>query len=275
MDEPLTPSDKSKQESRWNRAYHSPLGQTLLLALICFCIQGTFNSLISMAGGIDEATAAAATMVSFGVAIPSGIFSPLVAVRLGTRVSACVATIGYIIYAASMFGYSKGVIGAAGVIAGGAALGVGGGLFCTVQIWRLTGVPAPEDEGTHVAWFYFVFNSGAVVGGLISFATNYSQDSGERTASAGMFVAFLAIMGAGSLLCLALQPLHKLRAARGASSGVPPAVGARTLLRLLSDVRALALLPLFVFTIWGFSYQFVCFNARIFNARTQARTLTA
>ena len=108
-----------------------------------------------------------------------------------------------------------------------------------------------------------------MVGGLISFGTNYSLDGDERTASAGMFLAFIGIMAAGSLLCLALQPLHRLRAARGASTGAPPAVGARTLLRLLTDVRALALLPLFTFTIWGFSYQFVCFNARLFTPRTQ------
>ena len=78
------------------------------------------------------------------------------ALSIGNRVSACVATIGYIIYAAAMLGYSKGVIGGAGVVAGGAALGVGGGLFCTVQVWRLTGVPAPEDEGKHIALFYLV-----------------------------------------------------------------------------------------------------------------------
>jgi hypothetical protein len=97
-------------------------------------------------------------------------------------------------------------------------------------------------------------NLGAVVGGLISFGANYALDGGERNASAGMFVAFLGIMAAGTLLCLALRPLHVVRRARGAPAAPPGGVGLRSLGQLLLDWRCAALLPLFVFSIWGFSY---------------------
>jgi hypothetical protein len=132
----------------------SPIGQTVVLALICFCEQGTFNSLSSLAGGIDEATAASTTAAVYAVAVPASLASPLVVKRLGTRYSAMAGTLGYLVYAASMFGYSEGLIGGTAVVIGGALCGVGGSVFCTVQILRLTGVPAPEDEGTHLALFY-------------------------------------------------------------------------------------------------------------------------
>merc|ERR1719482_2268589 len=179
-------------------------------------------------------------------------------------------SLGYAAYVVALLLFSRGAASSWVVILAGGFNGVGAGLLWTAQGTLIMSYPTQELTGSYVAVFWVIFNSGAVVGGLVSFALNYH--SAASAASPGTFLAFLSIMLMGSILCGVMSPLNRVARADGSEVRLPPtAVGAEiaAMARLFSDRRMLALLPLFVYSNFFYAYQFTAYNSTLFNARTQ------
>ena len=128
-----------------------------------------------------------------------------------------------------------------------------------------------DGRGFLFGLFWVVFNLGAVVGGVLSFAENFEHTGAK--ASTSTFATFLSLMVLGALLTFALAPPGRVVRADGSAAPTQPpiplcaelvAMGA-----LLVDRRTVALAPLFLFSNWFYAFQFTCFNARLFDARSQ------
>ena len=92
-------------------------------------------------------------------------------------------------------------------IAGGAALGVGAGLFWTAQGSLMMAYATPNTRGKLIALFWILFNLGGVAGGLLEFALNY--DSGDSaSANPTSYFTFIGIMLSGAVLapCVLADP---------------------------------------------------------------------
>jgi MFS family permease len=256
--------------SRWRRTGKA---QTLLLGLVFFCVPGMWNSITSMAGGLDSpTTAGAATAAVYATYALTSLVAPAACSVLGPRLTLFIGTTGYSLYVGALLMLRLGVGGAPLVIAAGAINGC-----CAALLWVAHGVllytyAGTDGRGVLFGLFWLVFNFGAVCGGLLTFGHNFGDSSGGE-ASAGTFVIFLCLMALGSALCVLFEPAGRVIRIDG--SRPPPSAPSalrtelHAMLQLLLDRRTLALAPLFVSSNWFYAYQFTCFNARLFDTRTQ------
>ena len=254
-------------------ARRSGQAQTVLLGVIFFCVPGMWNAITSMAGGLDSPSmAGAATAAVYGTGAFTSLFASLPCNILGPRVTLFVGTLGYWLYVLSLLMYKLGATGAPLVVAAGAINGCCCGLLWVAHGQLMYTYAGADGRGVLFGLFWLVFSLGAVTGGLLSFGENFDDDSGAQT-SVGTFVTFVGLMTLGSCLVGLLEsPAHVIRL-----DGTRPPVSApvavcaelRAMGRLLLDRRSLALAPCFIFSNWFYAFQFTCFNARVFDARTQ------
>jgi len=252
------------------KRWHSASTQVALLGLICFCCPGMWNSITSMAGGIDPQVVSNATATLYTCFTITSILSPAFCNKFGPRLALFVGSLGYVAYAVSLLVYHWHASSAM-VVAAGAFNGIGAGLLWTAQGQMMLAYPNQEQQGVYVAIFWIIFNLGAVVGGGISFAANFN--SAQEDPSTGTYVAFISVMVIGSALCLSLTDPSQVVRPDGTLvqiQSMPSWSGeVKAMLNLVLDRRVLCLLPLFIYSNWFYTYQFGCFNAKIFNARTQ------
>ena len=183
--------------------------QTALLGLVCFCVPGMWNSITSMAGGIsDTGVASAATASLYACFATCSLLAPMMANTVGPRATLFAGTIGYVVYVLSLLLYSQGAAPGGLVIGAGALCGICAGLLWTAQGMLMLSYPTPELKGSFVALFWIIFNSGAVLGGVLSMALNFNGTA--PTASPATFIVYMAVMVAGALCCLLLQPLDRV-----------------------------------------------------------------
>ena len=83
---------------------HSSLSQVVLLSCVCFCVPGMWNSITSMAGGIED-TAAASLAIAwlYGCFAVFSLIAPVVNNTLGSRVTLFLGSLGYLLYVASLW----------------------------------------------------------------------------------------------------------------------------------------------------------------------------
>jgi len=225
-----------------------------------------------VAGGItDTSVASAATASLYACFATCSLLAPLMANTVGPRLTLFAGTIGYVVYVLSLLLYSQGAAPGGLVIGAGALNGVCAGLLWTAQGMLMLSYPTPELKGSFVAIFWVIFNTGAVLGGLLSMAPNFHGTA--PTASPATFTVYMCVMCAGALLSLMLQPLDRVVRPDGSRVAHTPATEVidevRGMWQQLTDRRLLALYPLFLYSNWFYAYQFDCFNAPLFDARTQ------
>jgi MFS family permease len=74
--------------------------------------------------------------------------------------------IGYCIYAISLLASVHKYVGGFNIFAG-ALLGVCAGLLWTAQGTIMISYPGEDSKGRYFAWFWAIFNMGAVIGSLV------------------------------------------------------------------------------------------------------------
>ena len=137
------------------------------------------------------------------------------------------------------------------------------GPLWTAQNALCLSYPTPETKGRYFAVFWIVFNLGGVVGGVISFITNFS--SSASTASGSTFLLFIMLMMGGSVLATTLVDPSLVKR----PNGTPVAVSAlpdwkdeaMATLKLFRNREMLLLTPLFAYTGWFYPYllqAFIC-----------------
>ena len=110
--------------------------------------------------------------------------------------------------------------------------------------------------GTYFALFWVFFNVGGVVGGIITFATNY--ESADSTASGSTFLAFMAIMVVGTVLTLFLLPPGMVKRSDGTAINMTKHKDTtqelRAMAKLFKDKGMLRLIPMFLYSNWFLGY---------------------
>lgn len=232
-----------------------------------------FNAVNGMGAGGQEdprasnngLTALYATFAVFGL-LGGGIYN-----LLGPRKTLFCGSTFYVLYVGSFLYYNH-YSNQAFVITAGALLGMGAGLLWAGQGAMMTAYPTHERKGLYISLFWCIFNLGGVAGGFIPFALNYHSQYGR--VNDGTYIAFMCIMGVGTLLTLTLaKPESVIRDDGTRVTAVQYAnVGSEALhvLKLLGDWRMLLLAPACFASNFFYSYQFNNVNGLLFNVRTRA-----
>jgi hypothetical protein len=152
--------------------YASPEVQLVMVSIIAFLNPGSYNALSGLggAGQLDPHifdVAQTALYATFAVvAFNSGTVSNV----LGVRWTLTLGALGYAFYAASFLSYNHTQNGGL-VIFAGVFLGWSAGLFWTAQGAVMMCYPRESSKGRYIAWFWSIFNVGAVIGGIVSTRT--------------------------------------------------------------------------------------------------------
>ena len=250
--------------------YRTGTAQTVLLGLVFFCVPGMWNSITSMAGGLGDArTSSMATAATYALYAVASLVAPSICTSLGARATLFLGSLGYSVYVASLLLYHLGVVPSALVVAAGALNGVCAGLLWVANGVLLYTYAGVDGRGFLFGLFWVVFNLGAVVGGVLSFAENFEHGCEGVDVDLATFLSRWSSRAPH----LALAPPGRVVRADGSAAPTQPpiplcaelvAMGA-----LLVDRRTVALAPLFLFSNWFYAFQFTCFNARLFDARSQ------
>ncbi|KAF9457984.1 major facilitator superfamily domain-containing protein [Collybia nuda] len=265
-----------------SKAYwRTPVGQILLISVVCFCCPGMYNAITGIGGSgqLDSTVAANATVALFVASAASALtVVPPVFDMIGLRACLLIGGWTYPLYAGSLLCYNH-TQNSAFVIASGAILGVGASFLWVAQGAIMVSYPLPDQKGRAIALFWMIFNLGGGIGSFISFGLNFHSDSG--TVTDGTYGAFMAIMFFGWILCAFASPPHKVLRSDGTYAAPPPSRVSsslktsikreyRNFFTALTNWKILLLIPAFFTTNFYYSYQQNTVNGATFTLRTRS-----
>lgn len=156
--------------------YASPKCQLIMVSFVCFLCPGMFNALGGLGGGgqVDPTAADHANTALNSTFAVVGFFAGTFANRLGLRLTLSIGGLGYCIYAAAFLCYSH-TQNDGFVIFAGAFLGVCAGLLWAAQGAIMMSYPREHEKGRYISWFWMIFNTGAVIGALVSYSWSFQM----------------------------------------------------------------------------------------------------
>lgn len=278
--------------------YSNNMTQLILMSLVVFACPGMFNALNSIGLGGDPSIGNLVNCSLYGTWMITSFFAPTVVNILKAKWSLLLGTLGYPVYALAMY-YHRRWWG----VAAGAFLGLTAGLLWTAQGQLMMSYPERRKAGRFVAIFWGIFNSGGVLGCLLSFLLNIEHSSegaqavaeqeGGSSLTASTYWTFFVVMCAGSVLAVVVLPLDQVTFSN-ADGQVECVVGARPSsdkkdaeeasgLRLVSqelqrtmqsfsNKAMLCLIPLFFYSNFFYSYHFGVVGI-LLNGRTGSLTM--
>merc|ERR1712203_189144 len=273
--------------------YTNNLTQLVIMSLTVFACPGMFNALNSIGLGGDPSIGNLVNCCLYGTWMLTSIFAPTVVNIFGAKWVLLLGTWGYPLYSLAMFFHVRAWAVAAGVL-----LGFGAGLLWTAQGQLMMSYPRRSQTGRFVATFWGIFNSGGVLGCLMSFFLNLPNNSegADATAgaslSAGTYWTFFSIMCCGIVMSTALLPLRNVTrvAADGCmeyvinehgqeDSSAPSNIQLilqelRRTVKSFSNPTMLLLVPLFFYSNFFYEYHFGIIGV-VFNGRTGSLTATS
>lgn len=278
-----TPSEIEQSGKLYDRrfipgvpAYSNAMIQIVMLAFVVFMTPGMFNALsgigASISGPDGVKTQDNANVALYCTFAGIGFFSGTLCNLLGPKLCLIIGGTGYLIYAGSLLSYNHNE-NAGFVIFAGAYLG-----FCASCLWAAQGsiimsYPTEDKKGRAIMVFWIIFNLGAVIGAIIPLANNmHSDDSGVKD---GTYIAFMVLMGLGSVIACFMLPKEKVwkdDGTRVVDEKYPDwkteIFGSFKL--LIKEPKIFLLFPMFFASNWFYTYQFNEFNAGRFNIRTRS-----
>jgi len=255
--------------------YASPKVQLGMVSFVCFLCPGMFNALGGLGGGgkTDATLADNMNTALYSTFAVFGFFGGTFVNKLGIKMTLAFGGIGYCIYAISLLVSVHANVGGFNIFAG-ALLGVCAGLLWTAQGTIMVSYPHEGSKGRYFAWFWAIFNMGAVIGSLIPLGENINIKA-NVTVTDGTYIAFIVLMFAGALLALCLCD----------ASAVIRDDGSRVVLMknptwqsefigLWETIRfepyVILLFPMFWSSNWFTTYQQNGINGAHFDTRTKA-----
>ncbi|KIN08476.1 hypothetical protein OIDMADRAFT_152847 [Oidiodendron maius Zn] len=255
--------------------YASPKFQLGMVAFVCFMCPGMYNALSGLGGGGKQDATLADQMNTalYSTFAVFGFFGGTFVNRIGVKYTLAFGGIGYCIYALSLLLSVHFNVGGFNIFAG-ALLGVCAGLLWTAQGTIMISYPTEGQKGRYFAWFWGIFNMGAVIGSLIPLGQNIHVTT-NKTVGDGTYIAFIVLMLFGAILALMLCN----------ASDVVRSDGSRVVLMknpswqsefvgLWETVRfepfVVLLFPMFWSSNWFYTYQQNGINGSHFSTRTKA-----
>jgi len=247
--------------------------QNILIGIVCFACPGMFNALTGMGGGgqVDTSIAADANTALYTTFSVFGILGGAITNILGPKLTILLGSLTYALYTSSLLAYNS-IASRVFVVVAGAILGIGAGMLWSAQGSLMMSYPTEREKGKFIAVFWVIFNLGGVIGGIIAFISNYSNES--QTVTDETYIAFLVIMLVGGSLSLLLVSPQNVVRSDGTNVEVElypkPLVEFRGVLKVFTEWRMVLLIPLFMASNWLYTYQFNAFNGALFNIRTRS-----
>lgn len=219
-----------------------------------------------------------------------GFFGGTIVNRLGVKITLAFGGIGYCIYAISLLVSVHAYVPGFNIFAG-ALLGVCAGLLWTAQGTIMLSYPLEHQKGRYFAWFWGIFNMGAVIGSLVSqpFLSSYKahtygsqvplgQNINVRTNSTvgdGTYIAFIVLMAFGAVVALLLCNASDVIRTDGSRvvlmknpSWQSEFAGLWETLRF--EPFVVLLFPMFWSSNWFYTYHFNAINGSFFGTRTKS-----
>ncbi|KAI9052020.1 hypothetical protein LZ554_004274 [Drepanopeziza brunnea f. sp. 'monogermtubi'] len=249
--------------------------QLILVSIICLLGPGMWNALngIGGAGLLASGPSNDANVSLYSTFSVMGFFAGIFVNKLGPRVCLAVGGLGYALYTSSLFCY-KHIANEGFLIFSGLLLGICAGIFWAAQIFMTVSYPGEGKKGRAIGSFLGIYNSGAVIGSLISLFQNLHSPANE--VNDGTFIAFIALAFSGSLIALTVlrKPENVLRE-DGTYVSLPDTSSWKEEMHesfkaLNSDWYILLLFPMFFASNFFYPYQFNTFNLPNFDIRTRS-----
>jgi len=202
-----------------------------------------------------------------------GIFGGTFVNKLGVKWTLAFGGVGYCIYAISLLVSVHASVAGFNIFAG-VWLGICAGLLWTAQGTIMISYPNEKQKGKYFAWFWGIFNMGAVIGSLIPLGENIHIKT-NITVSDGTYIGFIVLMACGAILALFLCNASDVVRDDGSRvilmknpSWKSELVGLWETLRFQPFV--VLLFPMFFVSNWFYIYQNNAMNGAYFNTRTKA-----
>ncbi|KAJ5280829.1 hypothetical protein N7478_006201 [Penicillium angulare] len=255
--------------------YASPRVQLVMVAFVCFMCPGMFNALGGMGGGgrTDATLSDNMNTALYSAFAVFGIFGGTFVNKLGVKWTLAFGGIGYMLYAISLLVSLKHHVPGFNLFAG-AFLGICAGLLWTAQGTIMISYPMETKKGTYFAWFWGIFNMGAVVGSLIPLGQNMHTKE-NVTVSSGTYIGFIVLMAIGALLALCLCNAKDIIRPDGSRVILMKHPTWQSELKGLWETLrfepfVVLLFPMFFVSNWFYVYQQNSVNGAHFTTRTKA-----
>ncbi|PYH40599.1 DUF895 domain membrane protein [Aspergillus saccharolyticus JOP 1030-1] len=255
--------------------YASPSVQLGFVAFVCFLCPGMFNALGGMGGGgkTDATLADNMNTALYSTFAVFGFFGGTFVNKLGVKWTLAFGGIGYCIYAISLLVSVHASVAGFNIFAG-VFLGLCAGLLWTAQGTIMISYPDEKQKGKYFAWFWGIFNMGAVIGSLIPLGQNIHVTS-NKTVSDGTYIGFIVLMFVGALLALCLCNASDIVRRDGSRVVLMKHPSWQSeLLGLWETLRfepfVVLLFPMFFTSNWFYVYQQNSVNGAHFDTRTKA-----
>ncbi|KAG6005994.1 hypothetical protein E4U21_007487 [Claviceps maximensis] len=255
--------------------YASPPTQLIMVSFVCFLCPGMFNALGGLGGGgkTDATLADNMNTALYSTFAVFGFFGGTFINKLGVKYTLAFGGIGYCIYAASLLASVHADVPAFNIFAG-VWLGLCAGLLWTAQGTIMISYPHEHEKGHYFAWFWGIFNMGAVIGSLIPLGENIHVKT-NTTVSDGTYIGFIVLMFCGAILALFLCNAGDIVRKDGSRVILKKNPSWQSeLLGLWETLRfepfIILLFPMFFSSNWFYVYQQNAVNGARFTTRTKA-----
>ncbi|KAG5930520.1 hypothetical protein E4U60_007051 [Claviceps pazoutovae] len=255
--------------------YASPPTQLIMVSFVCFLCPGMFNALGGLGGGgkTDATLADNMNTALYSTFAVFGFFGGTFVNKLGVKYTLAFGGIGYCIYAGSLLASVHKDVPAFNIFAG-VWLGLCAGLLWTAQGTIMISYPHEHEKGHYFAWFWGIFNMGAVIGSLIPLGENIHVKT-NSTVSDGTYIGFIVLMFCGAVLALFLCNAGDIVRKDGSRVILKKNPSWQSeLLGLWETLRfepfIILLFPMFFSSNWFYVYQQNAVNGARFTTRTKA-----
>ncbi|RFU24936.1 hypothetical protein B7463_g11399, partial [Scytalidium lignicola] len=255
--------------------YASPSIQLGMVSFLCFMCPGMFNALGGLGGGrkTDATLADNMNTALYSTFAVFSFFGGTFINILGIRWTLAFGGIGYCLYAISLSVSVHASVAGFNIFAG-VWLGICAGLLWTAQGTIMISYPNESQKGRYFAWFWGIFNMGAVVGSLIPLGENIHITS-NSTVTDVTYIAFIILMFIGAMLVLILCNASDVVRTDGSRiilmkypSWKSELVGLYETLKF--EPFVVLLFPMFFSSNWFYVYQQNSINGADFDTRTKA-----
>ncbi|KAF5019809.1 hypothetical protein F66182_8178 [Fusarium sp. NRRL 66182] len=256
--------------------YASPKVQLVMVASVCFMCPGMFNALTGMGGGgrVDPTLTNDMNTALYSTFAVFGFFGGTIVNRLGVKLTLSLGGVGYGIYAISLLLADHSNNARPFNLFAGTLLGLCAAMLWTAQGTIMISYPNEAQKGRYFAWFWGIFNMGAVIGSLIPLGENIDTNANVNV-SAGTYIGFGVLMFFGAALALLLCNANDVIRKDGTYVILMKnPTWQSELWGLYETIRfepfVLALFPMFFASNWFYVYQFNVVNGAYFSTRTKA-----
>ncbi|KAF2680761.1 hypothetical protein K458DRAFT_344517 [Lentithecium fluviatile CBS 122367] len=272
----MTP-DAETEPYRW---YRGVFFQATVVGCCAFAAPGLWNAMQSVGAGGQQTPylVMAGNAVLFSLMTFACLGGSIVINRIGLRYTLCLGTVGYVLYSAAL--YQNNRYGTVWFIYfGSAACGITAGLFWAAEGAIMLSYPPPEGRGRYLAYWLTYRNSGAILGGVINLAFNYSGRSLGKL-NWKTYIVFVVLQCLGPAVCLLLSNPEQVQRRNGTRvkllQKIPAKMEMLETLKLMVRKEFLLLVPYFLYVTWSLpyigSYMSLYFSVR---SRALASLVTA